>query len=72
MTLSTHTTSFSFASIDLVVTGASDGIGREFALQLATGGFNIVLVARNQAKLDAVAADIGAVLHRSIGMLQNR
>lgn len=42
-----------------VVTGASDGIGKEFALQLAKAGFNIVLVARNKAKLEAVAADIG-------------
>ncbi|KIJ65804.1 hypothetical protein HYDPIDRAFT_174673 [Hydnomerulius pinastri MD-312] len=41
-----------------VVTGASDGIGREFALQLARAGFNIVLVARNHAKLSDVAAEI--------------
>jgi NAD(P)-dependent dehydrogenase (short-subunit alcohol dehydrogenase family) len=43
----------------LVVTGASDGIGREFAIQLARAGFNVLLAARNQAKLDAVVADIG-------------
>ncbi|KAF8435359.1 hypothetical protein L210DRAFT_3648549 [Boletus edulis BED1] len=41
-----------------VVTGASDGIGKEFALQLAAAGFNILLVARNQAALASVAADI--------------
>jgi len=41
-----------------VVTGASDGIGREFAIQLARAGFNVLLAARNQAKLDAVVADI--------------
>jgi len=41
-----------------VVTGASDGIGLEFALQLAKAGFNIVLVARNIEKLSAVAAQI--------------
>ena len=45
----------------LVVTGASDGIGREFAIQLAKAGFNILLAARNQAKLDAVVDDIGGV-----------
>jgi 17beta-estradiol 17-dehydrogenase / very-long-chain 3-oxoacyl-CoA reductase len=44
----------------LVVTGASDGIGREFAVQLAKAGFNVVLAARNQAKLDAVVDEIGA------------
>ena len=44
----------------LVVTGASDGIGREFAIQLARAGFNVLLAARNQAKLDAVVDDISA------------
>jgi 17beta-estradiol 17-dehydrogenase / very-long-chain 3-oxoacyl-CoA reductase len=43
-----------------VVTGASDGIGLEFALQLAKAGFNIVLVARNNEKLFTVAAQIDA------------
>ena len=46
----------------LVVTGATDGIGREFAIQLARAGFNVLLAARNQAKLDAVVADIGSFL----------
>jgi 17beta-estradiol 17-dehydrogenase / very-long-chain 3-oxoacyl-CoA reductase len=41
-----------------VVTGASDGIGREFAIQLARAGFNVLLAARNQAKLDSVVDDI--------------
>ncbi|KAH9167220.1 3-ketoacyl-CoA reductase [Lactarius sanguifluus] len=44
-----------------VVTGASDGIGREFAIQLARAGFNVLLAARNQAKLDAVVSDIAKV-----------
>ncbi|KAH9013623.1 3-ketoacyl-CoA reductase [Lactarius deliciosus] len=44
-----------------VVTGASDGIGREFAIQLARAGFNVLLAARNQAKLDAVVADVAKV-----------
>jgi 17beta-estradiol 17-dehydrogenase / very-long-chain 3-oxoacyl-CoA reductase len=42
-----------------VVTGASDGIGREFAVQLARAGFNVVLVARNQTKLADVVSTIG-------------
>ena len=42
-----------------VVTGASEGIGKEFALQLAKKGFNIVVSARNAAALDALVAEIG-------------
>lgn len=41
-----------------VVTGASEGIGREFALQLAKKGFNILVTARNAAALDALVAEI--------------
>jgi hypothetical protein len=35
-----------------LVTGASDGLGREFAVQLAAMGMNLVLVARSEAKLN--------------------
>lgn len=38
-----------------LVTGASDGIGVEFAKLLAARGWNLVLVARRQAKLQEVA-----------------
>ncbi|XP_055342362.1 very-long-chain 3-oxooacyl-coA reductase let-767-like [Paramacrobiotus metropolitanus] len=41
-----------------VVTGASDGMGKEFAKQLARKGFNIVLISRSADKLKAVAAEI--------------
>ncbi|KAF8918080.1 3-ketoacyl-CoA reductase [Mucidula mucida] len=41
-----------------VVTGASDGIGKEFAFQLAKAGYNVLLVARNQTVLDSTAAEI--------------
>ncbi|KAJ7497028.1 3-ketoacyl-CoA reductase [Mycena latifolia] len=41
-----------------VVTGASDGIGKEFALQLAKAGFNVLLVARNADLLNALGAEI--------------
>ena len=50
----------SLLTIPAVVTGASDGIGKEFALQLASAGFNTLLVARNQAMLSNVADEIGA------------
>ncbi|CCE79502.1 Piso0_001570 [Millerozyma farinosa CBS 7064] len=41
-----------------VITGASDGIGKEYSLQLASKGFNIVLVSRTQSKLELLATDI--------------
>ncbi|KAI8813770.1 hypothetical protein BJ742DRAFT_379106 [Cladochytrium replicatum] len=41
-----------------VVTGSSDGIGKEFALQLASSGFNVVLIARTTSKLQQVANEI--------------
>jgi short chain dehydrogenase len=44
---------------DIVVTGATDGIGREFALQLGKAGFNIFLASRSMDKLNAVAAELG-------------
>jgi 17beta-estradiol 17-dehydrogenase / very-long-chain 3-oxoacyl-CoA reductase len=43
-----------------VVTGATDGIGKEMARQMADQGMSIVLISRTQAKLDAVAEEIGA------------
>lgn len=42
----------------VVVTGASDGIGRAFAGALADRGFNVVLVARRATALEDVAAAI--------------
>ena len=47
-----------------VVTGASSGIGREFARQLADAGINVVLVARRLAVLQ----DLGAALARGYGV----
>ena len=41
-----------------VITGASDGIGKAVALELASRGFNIVLVARKITKLEEVAKQI--------------
>jgi 17beta-estradiol 17-dehydrogenase / very-long-chain 3-oxoacyl-CoA reductase len=43
----------------VVVTGATDGIGKEFSLQLAKAGFNVVLASRTAEKLKAVAIEIG-------------
>merc|ERR1712086_471047 len=41
-----------------ICTGASEGIGKSFALDLAKSGMNIYLVARNMEKLEAAKKDI--------------
>jgi short-subunit dehydrogenase len=43
-----------------VVTGASSGIGRAMAAELAAKGLNLVLVARRQAELEQVAKQLSA------------
>ncbi|GLU21756.1 hypothetical protein SLE2022_378750 [Rubroshorea leprosula] len=41
-----------------LITGASDGIGKAFAHQLALQGLNLILVGRNPQKLESVSTEI--------------
>jgi uncharacterized protein len=41
-----------------LITGASSGLGKEFARQLAGQGFNLILTARRQPLLDGLAGDL--------------
>lgn len=42
-----------------LITGASSGIGREFARQLAGRGMNVILVARRSERLNELAVELG-------------
>ncbi|MGB6947610.1 MAG: SDR family oxidoreductase [Methyloceanibacter sp.] len=46
------------ASPAVVITGATEGIGRAFAEEFARDGHNLVLVARDEAKLARTAAEL--------------
>ena len=43
-----------------LVTGASDGMGRAIAQALARRGLNLILAARNKARLDVIAEELKA------------
>lgn len=42
-----------------IVTGSTDGIGKQLAMELARKGLNICLIARTESKLMVMAREIG-------------
>ena len=51
---------FDFTGENFVVTGASSGMGRQVAVELATAGANVLAIARNEARLQELQSQYPA------------
>ncbi len=54
----------------VLVTGASSGIGREFARRLGAAGLNIAVVARRRAALEDLARELESAHHVSCSVIE--
>ncbi len=59
-------TSFGLENKIAIVTGASQGIGRDLAIGLAEAGAHVALVSRNQSALEEVASEIMALDRKAL------
>jgi len=57
-----------FAGRWVVVTGASSGLGRAIAIELARNGARVVLAGRDQARLAETAEALGGAEHRTLAL----
>lgn len=55
-----------------VVTGATDGIGKAYAFELAKQGLNVLLVARSEEKLKETAQELRAKYPVTVDQLKAR
>ncbi|XP_077004834.1 17-beta-hydroxysteroid dehydrogenase type 3 [Tamandua tetradactyla] len=53
-----------------VITGAGDGIGKAYSLELAKRGLNVVLISRTLEKLQAVAVEIEQTTGSAVKIIQ--
>lgn len=59
-----------FGTETALVTGASSGIGREYAIQLASRGYNVVLVSRDMEGLKETEKEILDTYHSGVTLLE--